>query len=267
MKNFSFKVGDLEIRLAETAEEVDAIQALRYRVFFEEMDQNTTPENVAKKRDIDMFDTFCDHLMVIDHKKGEDLLKNVVGTYRLINRDVAEAHGGFYTAHEYDISKLLNNYEGKILELGRSCTHPDYRDKTTISLLWQGLAFYIFENDIDLLFGCASAEGMDYEKYKEAYAYLYHNHKIEDKYCPKSLKYLSMDFMPKEEINIRKAVRALPPLIKGYLMVNCQFGDGIYLDKEFNSTDVFVFLETKNLTDKYRKHYFDEMKLGEVEKW
>lgn len=264
MKNFSLRVGNLEIKMAETAEEVDAIQALRYRVFYEEMSAIPSKENQAKKRDIDKFDSFCDHLMVIDHSKGDDLLKSVVGTYRLINRDVAEAHGGFYTAHEYDISNLLNNYEGKILELGRSCTDTEYRDKTTISLLWQGLAFYIFENDIDLLFGCASAEGLDYQQYAEGFSYLYHNHRVEDKYLPKSKKYISMDLMPKEEIKERRAIRNLPALVKGYLMVNGKFGDGLFLDDDFNTTDVFIMVDTNMLAKRYRKHYLDELKLSEM---
>ncbi|MCT4574979.1 MAG: GNAT family N-acetyltransferase [Alphaproteobacteria bacterium] len=260
MEKFSLRVGDLEIKLAENEKEIDAIQALRYQVFFEEMDQNTTPENVAKKRDIDKFDSFCDHLMVVDHSLGEDPLETVVGTYRLIKRDVAEANGGFYTSKEFDLTKLLENYEGNILELGRSCTREDYRSKTTISLLWQGLAYYIFENDIDLMFGVASAEGLDFDKYKEAFAYLYYNHKVEDKYCPKSMDYIAMDNVPADEINPKKAIRQLPPLVKGYLMVNGKFGDGLFLDKEFNSTDVFVMVETANLTDKYRKHYLDKIK-------
>ena len=263
MKNFSFRVGDLEIKLAETPEEIDAIQSLRYEVFYEEMSATPSDENKAKRRDIDKFDSFCDHLMVVDHSKGDKLLDTVIGTYRLISQDVADTHGGFYTAHEYDITNLLKNYKGKILELGRSCTHIDYRDKSTISLLWQGLAFYVFENDIDLMFGCASAEGLDYEEYKEGLAYLHHNHKIEDKYCPKSLEYVSMDLVPHEEINPRKAIRKLPPLIKGYLMVNGKFGDGLFLDKDFNTTDVFIMVETESLTDKYRKHYLEKG----IEKW
>ncbi len=264
MSSFSLTVGSLEIRMAKTPEEVDAIQYLRYKVFYEEMSATPSEENKAKRRDIDKFDSFCDHLMVIDHAKGDNLLESVVGTYRLINRDVAEAHGGFYTAHEYDLSKLLNNYEGKILELGRSCTDANYRDKNTISLLWQGLAFYIFENDIDLMFGCASAEGLNYEEYKEGFSYLHHYHTVEDKYLPKSLEYVSMDLMPKEEIKERRAIRNLPSLIKGYLMVNGKFGDGLFLDKDFNTTDVFIMVDTNNLAKRYKKHYLDELKLSEM---
>jgi len=257
-------VGNLEIRMADGPEDIDAIQFLRYKVFFEEIGAKPTEEQKAIKRDADDFDTFCRHLMVLDHSIEGGLLEKVVGTYRLIDRDVAEAHGGFYTSHEFDISKLLKNYKGKVLELGRTCTDINHRDKATISLLWQGLAYYIFENDIDLLFGCASIPTLDYNIYKEGISYLHHFHSVNEDLRPVSVKYNTMDLMPKEEINERKAIRNLPPLIKGYLMVSGKFGDGLFVDDDFNTTDVFVMVETKMLTDRYRKHYLDEVKLGEI---
>ncbi len=107
--------GDLEVRLASSPREIDAAQAIRYRVFYEEMSAISDAETRARKRDADRFDEICDHLLVLDHAlvPGEDgelppedpeSLKKVVGCYRLLRQDVAERHGGFYTASEYDIA-------------------------------------------------------------------------------------------------------------------------------------------------------------------
>src|ERR1700679_907308 len=100
------RLGSLEVRLAATAEEIDAAQALRYRVFYEEMGATPTPAMVARRRDFDSFDDHCDHLLVLDHARKD---KNpVIGTYRLIRREAAAKSGGFYSAGEYDITPLLN---------------------------------------------------------------------------------------------------------------------------------------------------------------
>ena len=109
--------GNLEVRLARSAEDVDAVQALRYRVFYEEMAADPSREMAASERDFDRFDAYCDHLMVIDHDRSAG--DKVVGTYRLLRRSVAEAQGGFYSSWEYDIDTILA-HPGELLELGRS---------------------------------------------------------------------------------------------------------------------------------------------------
>src|ERR1700722_269370 len=109
------KLGSLEVRLAQTAAEIDAAQALRYRVFYEEMGAKPTAAMAARARDFDEFDAHCDHLLVIDHMRKNK--NQVIGTYRLIRREAAKKCGGFYSSNEYDISPLLQ-YPGEILELG-----------------------------------------------------------------------------------------------------------------------------------------------------
>ena len=152
------RLGSLEVRLAQTAEDIDAAQALRYRVFYEEMSAKPTAAMAARERDFDEFDDCCDHLLVIDHMRKN---KNpVIGTYRLIRREAAQRAGRFYSSSEYDITPLLQ-YPGEILELGRSCIDAEYRTGQVMQTLWRGITAYIFRYDIVLMFGCASLPGTD----------------------------------------------------------------------------------------------------------
>ena len=151
--------GALEVRLSRTPDEIDAAQALRYRVFYEEMSAVPSPEMRQRRRDFDNFDDTWDHLLVIDHERAHPG-ESVVGTYRLNRRSVALENGGFYTASEYDISDLMG-IDGEIMELGRSCVDAEFRNRATMTLLWRGIAAYVFHYDIDLMFGCASIAGVD----------------------------------------------------------------------------------------------------------
>ncbi|HZB93597.1 MAG TPA: GNAT family N-acetyltransferase, partial [Stellaceae bacterium] len=137
--------GPLQVRLAETIGDVDAAQALRYRVFYEEMGAQPSAEMARQRRDFDSFDGVCDHLLVIDHARG-DGPQAVVGTYRLIRRPAAQRHGRFYSAAEYDLGAIAA-HPGEILELGRSCVDASARNRPTMQLLWRGIAAYVFHYD------------------------------------------------------------------------------------------------------------------------
>ncbi|HSV28746.1 MAG TPA: GNAT family N-acyltransferase [Candidatus Omnitrophota bacterium] len=245
----------LEVRLAASADEIAAAQALRYRVFYDEMGARPTPEMAAARSDFDDFDTVCDHLLVIDPAKGKGGA-GVVGTYRLIQRKVGEKFGRFYTAGEYDIAKILDK-GGNFMELGRSCIDTAYRNRSTMNLLWAGIANYVWDRGIDLMFGCASLPGTEPDKLATQLAYLYHYHLAPDEICPRALPdlYVDMRLKAKDEIDPRRAVRELPPLVKGYLMLGGFIGDGAVIDHQFNTTDVCVMVKTELVTDKYVKHY------------
>lgn len=249
------EAGNLVVRLATTDDEIDAAQALRYRVFYQEMHAVPTAETIARQRDFDGFDAICDHLLVIckDRLGTGD---GVVGTYRLLRRSVADRHDGFYSAAEYDISPLLR-IQGEIMELGRSCVDPDFRTRPTMQLLWQAIAAYVFEHDIRMMFGCASLPGADPAKLKLPLSYLYHFHPAPESYCPHALaeRYVSMNFLAKDQIDTRKALAELPPLIKGYLRLGGVIGDGAVIDDQFNTTDVCIMVMTDLVTKKYFKHY------------
>jgi len=245
----------VEIRLAESAAEIDAAQALRYRVFYEEMAARPSPEMAARKRDFDEFDAYCDHLLVIDHKRGLGA-EGVVGTYRLIRRQAAQKLGRFYSAAEYDID-VLTRYPGEILELGRSCVDQAFRTRPTMQLLWRGIAAYVFHYEIAVMFGCASLPGTDPQTLAMPLSYLHHHHLAPPELRPRAVasRFVSMDLLQPSQINTRGALNALPPLIKGYLRLGGFVGEGAVIDEQFNTIDVCVVVKTDLVTDKYFKHY------------
>lgn len=247
--------GTMEVRLAADAADVDAAQALRYRVFYDERAAKPVGAMAERRRDFDDYDAIADHLLVIDHARGAGP-DSVVGTYRLIRRSRIEGHGGFYTAGEYDISKILA-FPGESLELGRSCVDAAYRNRPTMQLLWKGIAAYVFRYDIALMFGCASLPGNDIDALSGHLSYLYHYHRAPDHLLVRALPelYVAMNRSPRESIDVKRALATLPPLIKGYLRLGGFVGDGAVIDPQFNTTDICVIVQTDAVTGKYYKHY------------
>jgi L-ornithine Nalpha-acyltransferase len=243
------------VRLAENEADIEAAQRLRYRVFYEEMAAKPSPEVKLAGRDFDAYDPICDHLLVIDKDVKNGNL-GVVGTYRLLRRSVAEQHGGFYTQQEYDISALLEG-PGEFVELGRSCVDSSYRSRGIMQMLWRGLAAYVHEFNIDLMFGCASFPGTSPDEVGAQLSYLHYNHMAPQKLRPRALDqhYVFMGVVPQAGIDEQAVLADLPPLIKGYLRVGGFVGDGAVIDRQFNTTDVCVIVKTDQLTEKYDRRY------------
>jgi putative hemolysin len=247
--------GPLELRLAAGPDDIAAAQALRYRVFYDEMQARPSAEGAALRRDIDPFDAVCDHLLAIDTSRPPGP-GAVVATYRLLRGSVAREHGRFYTAAEYDIDCLFG-YPGEMLELGRSCVAADYRNRPTMQLLWRGIADYVFHHDISLMFGCASLHGTDAAAHALPLSYLHHFHLAPPALRPRALDalYVDMDFIPADQVDQKAALAALPPLIKGYLRLGGFVGDGAVIDEQFNTVDVCIVVKTDLVTERYYKHY------------
>ena len=247
--------GDFEVRLAQTAAEIDAAQALRYRIFYEEMGAHATPEMARLGRDFDDYDQVCDHLLVLDRRRGEGP-EGIVGTYRLIRRSAAEKLGRFYSAAEFDIQPMMD-VPGEVLELGRSCIASDARNTATMQMLWRGIALYCYHYDIKVMFGCASFPGTDPSQHAQAFSYLYHHHLAPPEIRARALpeRYVDMNMMSPDSFDARRAMARVPPLIKGYLRLGGFVGDGAVIDSEFNSTDVFIVVKTELVTEKYIRHY------------
>ena len=247
--------GDFEVRLAQTPAEIDAAQALRYRVFYEEMAAHPSPEMALERRDFDEFDRVCDHLLVLDRRRG-DGPDGIVGTYRLIRREAAARAGRFYSAAEYDIQKMID-YPAEVLELGRSCVAKDARNTATMQMLWRGIALYCYHYGIKAMFGCASFPGIDPSQHAQAFSYLYHHHLAPPEIRARALpeRFVDMNMMSPESFDPRRAMARVPPLIKGYLRLGGFVGDGAVIDNEFNSTDVFIVVKTELVTEKYIRHY------------
>ncbi len=245
--------GALEARLARTPGEIEAAQRLRYDVFYREMGAVPSPEMAARGLDFDRYDPICEHLLVFDHDAGGA----VVGCYRLLRREVAERNGGFYSAGEYDLGPLLATSApgARFLELGRSCVAKDYRSTLVMQFMWRGLLAYLVRNDIELMFGCASLPGIDPGTMELALSYLHHFHAV-----PANLpqvravpdRYVPMDLIPRERINVLEALRALPPLVKGYIRFGSYIGDGAVIDHQFNTTDVFIYFPLSRLDQRLR---------------
>jgi putative hemolysin len=259
--------GRFEVRLTRRPEDVRAAQRLRYQVFYQEMAAQPTPEMARLQLDFDKFDDLCDHLMVFDRSlpRGEQ----AVGTYRLLRRHVAERHGGFYSASEYDISPMLNSVgpRGGLLELGRSCVHRDYRSNAIIQLLWRGISTYIDDYGIDFMFGCASLAGTDPKAHALALSYLHYNHLPPESWRVRALpaRFEAMNLLPPDQVSAKAAIHALPPLIKAYLRLGAYIGDGAVVDEQFSTTDVFILLPVSRIAPKYQNRFQPEDGLIHVE--
>lgn len=242
---------EVVVRLAVSADEVAAAQRLRYRVFFQEMGARPGSRELLTGRDEDPYDAVCDHLLAI--AAGE-----VVGTYRLIRREAAMRVGGFYSAAEYDLAPLLA-HGGRLLELGRSCVDASWRNRGTLQALWHGLAEYIAEHRIDLLFGCASLHGIEAERVAAPLAYLHRHHLAPEALRARALPERRAGFADGvEPLAGRAAFHALPPLLKGYLRAGAWIGDGAVVDEPFNTTDVLVILDTSVMSARYQRRYETE---------
>tara|TARA_E500000331_G_scaffold120140_1_gene117290 strand:+ start:936 stop:1751 length:816 start_codon:yes stop_codon:yes gene_type:complete len=247
----------LEVRLAETAADIDAAQELRYRVFYEEMGAKPTQKCECLRRDFDPYDEIADHLLVVDRERSRPGRPCVAGTYRLLRGSVADQSAGFYSEGEFDLAGLLD-HPGEIMELGRSCIDSTYRKRGAMQLLWRGIAEYISEHKVDIMFGCGSIHGTDAQEAKLTLAYLYHNHLAPKSLRPKALNFrnVKMHTMDKASIDSARALNELPPLLKGYLRLGAYVGEGAVIDHQFNTIDVCVVVETANVTGKYRRHFF-----------
>ena len=266
--------GSLDVRLATRLFEVRASQSLRYKVFYKEMSARANARAKITRRDKDHFDRLCDHMLVVDHdsqSRGIPLLRGrrgrVVGTYRLLPQAVAEATGGFYTQDEYDLKPLIDRHPDlNFVELGRSCVLKPYRTKQTIEMLWQGIWNYVDEYGYDVMIGVASLEGTSPEDVALPLSFLHHNARAPEEWNVSALpsRYVEMNLMPKDQINLREAMKQLPPLIKGYLRLGAYIGDGAVIDHQFGTTDVAIILPVSNVPKRYSDRFAMDPALTDI---
>ena len=243
----------LAVCLAAAAVEIDAAQALRYSVFYDEMGAHADDATRASRRDRDCYDGAAAHLVVVDDT-ATDLPCGIVATYRLIDAQAAARCGGFYSAAEFDLAPLLASGE-RLLELGRSCVHPRYRSGTVMQLLWRGIAEYVHANAIDVMFGCASLPGTEPAAIAAQLAYLGAHHLAPETLRPRAVADRRVEMDGPRPADPRQAFLALPPLVKGYLRLGGWVGDGAVIDRQFNTIDVAIVLPTESVTSRYLRHY------------
>jgi putative hemolysin len=254
------RIGSLEVRLATRAADIRRAQRLRYRVFYEELSAVADRKTMFARRDIDIFDSLCDHLLVHDHSIQSQVSRKplVVGTYRLLRQEVAARRGGFYSAGEFDIEPLLARHRGaRFLELGRSCVLAPYRTKRTVELLWQGIWAYVQRHQCDVLIGCASLQGTDPDQLALPLSFLHHYAPADPSWQVQALphRHVAMNRLPKAMVDTKLALKALPPLLKGYLRVGARVAEGAVIDHQFGTTDVLVILPVVAIKSRYIEYF------------
>lgn len=239
------------LRLATADEEILAALALRHRVFVEEMGaRGGGLSDPLAGVESDRFDGCCEHLLLVDSLRG-DL---VIGTTRVMTEEGAARAGGFASAQEFDLRPLLTSGR-RLLEVGRTCLHPEYRGGAAMHRLWLGLAALVEEQGIELLFGLASFPGTDPEAAAQALSCLHHDHLAPETLRPRSLRPAPVDLLPREQVNRRDAMLATPALVKAYLRLGGRIGEGAFLDPDFGCIDLCMVLNTDTLSARARSIY------------
>lgn len=245
---------EFAVRIARSEADLQAAQRLRYDVFVRELGGGGAMVDHEAGLEKDRFDPFFDHMLVEEIASGQ-----VVGVYRLLRGEVAEEVGQFYSEDEYDLG-VLKRSRRRLLELGRSCLHPDYRGGMAMFHLWSGLADYVEQHQIEILFGVASFHGTDPAALADPLSSLHHNH-----LAPEDLRvrahdrhFQPMDLVPADQLDRRRAILETPALIKAYLRLGGFVGEGAYVDHAFNTTDVCLILDTARMNERQRRIYTGE---------
>ncbi len=247
------RAGSLQVTLAVNQQQLEDALGLRYRIWVEEVGAEVAPEMHKVRREWDRFDQYCDHLLVIEHVGPRP---RVVGTYRFLRREGAKKAGSFYSAGEFDIS-AIERYPGEVMELGRTSVDPEYRNRAVMQLLLRGIGAYVGKYDVQIMFGCASFQGVDPQEHAARLSYLHHYHMAPPELLMKALpdRYTRMDLMPKDAIDVKRTFVSLPALIKAYMRTGGYIGDGAVIDREYNTVDVGIVVKTELVTDKYYERY------------
>ena len=236
----------LVVTWARHLDQVRQVQRLRYKVFAEEMGARLS--SAVPGHDIDLFDNFCEHLMVCDQVTDE-----VVGTYRLLTPAQAKRAGGMYSDQEFDLTRLRSLRE-HMVELGRSCVHPDYRHGGVIMALWGALAEFMVRNRLDTMIGCASIPMLHNgvtsgDAAASIWQQVKQTHMAGIEYHVRARLPL-----PVEQFDTRLAVEP-PALIKGYLRLGAKVLGAPAWDPDFNTADLPMLMRINDLPTRYRKHF------------
>ncbi len=246
----------LSVRLARSPRELQAAQRLRYQIFVEELGASVCATDHAARLERDDFDPYFDHLLLIDSSRDPDLLQDVVGVYRLMPPEGCARSGRYYSDSEFDLSVLMASGR-RLLELGRSCVHPDMRGGAGMFLLWNALAEYVRERGIEIMFGAASFHGTDVAALAKPLSLLHHYHRATGalRVTARPAQRLDMNLIPFELVDRPDAMALVPPLIKAYLRLGGHVSDGAWIDRDFNTTDVCLVMDTARMSVKHRDFY------------
>ena len=242
-------VGKISVSWARHQDEVRAAQRLRYQIFAVEMGA-TLPVTVPG-HDIDLFDDYCEHLLVRDEACGE-----VIGTYRVLTPTQAKRAGGMYSDTEFDLTRL-RTLRARMVELGRSCVHADHRSGGVILALWGALAEFMARNQLDTMIGCASipmqtpgtnsgqAAASIWRQVRQTHLAAIDYHVTPRLALPVDRLDNSLDIEP-------------PALIRGYLRLGAKVLGAPAWDPDFNSADLPMMMRIADLPPRYLKHFISQ---------
>ncbi|HHS93947.1 MAG TPA: GNAT family N-acetyltransferase [Rhodobacterales bacterium] len=242
-----------ELKLAASEADLCAAQRLRYDVFVHELGGDGPMVDHEAGLECDAYDALYDHLLLIDTAAPG---APVVGSYRLMRGDQLAPGARFYSETEYDL-EVLKASGRRLLELGRSCVHPDYRGGAALMALWRGLLGYVEAHAIEVMFGVASFHGTDPTPHAAPLSLLHQNH-----LAPEPLRvrargehFQVMGLVELAAIDRVAAMRAMPPLIKSYLRLGGFVGEGAYIDRDFNTIDVCIIVDIALVPESLRALY------------
>ncbi|MEI4470573.1 GNAT family N-acetyltransferase [Frigidibacter sp. MR17.24] len=244
----------LQARIAATEADLRGAERLRYRVFVEELGGGGALVDPVGRYERDEFDPVCDHLVLVDPARDPAGHDHVIAAYRLLPSDRAEAFGRFYCDAEYDLAPLRASGR-RLLELGRSCVDADHRGGAAMFLLWNALADYVLDRRIEVMFGVASFHGTDVEALRRPLAWLHHHHLAPEPLRVRSRAFQPMDLVAKDDLDRRQAMLEMPALIKAYLRLGGFVGEGAFVDRPFNTTDVCLLMDTEAMSAKHKGFY------------
>ncbi len=239
------------VKLAVTPDDLRAAQRLRYEVFVTELGGGGALVDHAAGLERDALDPFFDHLLLCD--SGSDA---VVGVYRLMRPEQAQAAGRYYSEGEYDVTPLRASGR-RILELGRSCLHADVRGGMAMHHLWSALARYVADHRVEVLFGVASFHGTDIAALAQPLSLLHHRHLAPPELRVRALErsFETMDLIDEADLDRRAAMVQIPSLIKAYLRLGGCVGEGAYVDHAFNTVDVCLIMDTRQMSQRQARIY------------
>lgn len=239
-----------EVAWARDEDDVRQAQRLRYRVFADEMGATlSVPNGAPAHHDIDVFDPYCEHLLVRAPATGDDP-GPVIGTYRVLTPANAQRVGGLYSDGEFDLTRL-RSLRGRMVELGRSCVHPDWRSGSVILALWAALAEFMHRNELETMIGCASISMRDGGHFAAS---------LWERLRQSHLAELQWQVTPRLALPVEELQHDLPAeppaLIKGYLRCGAKVLGPPAWDPAFNTADLPMLLRIDDLPARYRKHFF-----------
>jgi putative hemolysin len=242
------------IKIAENEAEIKEAMRLRYEVFNIEQGKGLQSAEL-EKIDCDEFDEHCLHLVIVEKKTSR-----IVGTYRVNPGSIARKHLGFYAAREYNIEGL-DELQDEILEVGRSCVHPKFRNGAVIGLLWSGISGTLVRAGLHYTLGCVSLDATDPNIGWALYEYFKLREKLSDQLKATPGDGFELPPMDKERVNKLledkiALLKYIPSLFKGYLRLGVKICGVPIWDKEFCSIDFLILLNYHNMPEKYIKHFF-----------